>query len=730
MMNYLPLVKRPFRFNVYLFVVLFVNANVICQNQMATYAGNEGTELFNDVTQLSNGHFIVAGAADNLNWISPSVPVVAFSNPGITNTGGSSRTAFLLEFDESMQQIVKVFKLPAGAVEDFRFIKLTNTPGQITGSVYISGNTMQGYFIGKLDNNFVNGSPTGFSWIKNVGATVGEYPRIYQPWDVGGDGKVAYATGDSHSWNWSAIYRLTADGVDDIVNNWRVHWKLGGGEYYGSASDYPGGDSGLLYSAIVFKREPNRCDLRSTNQSDYDLWQPDGNGGSKKGKWPLDVLYNAPCVPGGIGNSTSGPGYTGYNPSSIFTYGPSSIAIDKRTNNMYIGFNAKSTLPDGGLPDFEPAVMAMDNSGQLLWWSRLYHEKRPDGTLQVSTPDQYVDAIAIDYSQPAETGNLVVGARCHGNNTENFWEGNTIAANASANGFQNNFTGNSGNIHISWLGKLSLVAGQLQNSTYMAERADSTTGLGTPHSDPNLDGWEDPNTGWPNVNTTYLRKNMLKVTADGSVVVLGVGRRTITTANAWQKMIKQGEGSSTWNQFVRVYTPTLSKPLYSSIAAGQWNQANGSGGDNVELMGVYKTAEGVVAVGFHEGSGGEIPTTGVPTWGNSSYSGQSAVLLYLKAENLNNPQDGYNTLSTVTTKKVYNVIKIFPNPANQFLNINSDQDINQISIISLDGKIIFNRQNENERTAKINVAIYSKGIYSVIIVLADGSRNVQKLVVQ
>jgi hypothetical protein len=51
---------------------------------------------------------------------------------------------------------------------------------------------------------------------------------------------------------------------------------------------------------------------------------------------------------------------------------------------------------------------------------------------------------------------LVVGARAHGNNTENLWEGNTVAANPNAKGFQNQFTGTNGNIHESWLGKLRL----------------------------------------------------------------------------------------------------------------------------------------------------------------------------------------------------------------------------------------------------------------------------------
>jgi hypothetical protein len=238
-----------------------------------------------------------------------------------------------------------VHHLPQGAAEDLRFIKLSNAPGTPTGDLYLSGNTEDsntgGYFIGKLDNNFVNGDPTGFEWVSNVKCTAGGYPKTLQPWDVGSDGKVVYAYGDSHDYNWSAMYRTNADGTDGVVPHWRVHWPTGGGEFHGDGPDYSGGLAGLDYSAIVFKRDPVRCELRSHSQADYEYWQPDGNGGTKKGKWPLDVLYDSPCDPLLNTNTTDGPGYTGYSPGATFTYGPSSVCIDRRTNNMYIGFNAK-----------------------------------------------------------------------------------------------------------------------------------------------------------------------------------------------------------------------------------------------------------------------------------------------------------------------------------------------------------------------------------------------------
>ena len=716
----------------FIFLLILSFVSISAQNQMVTYAGGSESETFNDVLQLSNGNFIVVGVADNLNWIASGIPVITFTNPGINNPTSTSKIPFLLEFNSTFQNIIKVYRLPVGAAEDFRFIKTSNISGALTGSVFVSGNTSQGYFIGKLDGNFVNANPTGFAWVKNINATAGGYAKDNQPWDVGSDGKVVYVMGESHGYNWSAVQRLNAAGNDEVVNNWRIHWKSSGGEFYGKASDYPSGVSNLLYSAIVFKRDATRCELRSTNQADYDLWQPDGNGGTKKGKWPLDVLFNGPCNPGqSSGNSGSGPGYTGYSPASIFTYGPSSIAIDKRNNYIYIGFNAKSVLP-GGEPDFEPAVMGMNNQGELLWWNRLYHEKRADGSLQVSSPDQYIDALAIDYSLPQISGNLVVGARCHGNNTENFWEGNTIAATPSASGFQNNFTGNNGNIHISWIGKLSLTSGTLKHSTYMAEYADNATNLGTAHADPNLDGWANPNGGWPNVNTTKMRPNTLKVTADGSVIVLAKGRRTITTANAWQKMLKPSQGASSWNSFVRVYASDLSKPLYSSLIVGQWDPGTGSGGDNVQLFGAYKTAEGIIVVGKHFGTGGEMPVTNVPVWGTNNYNGGSAVLAYLKANNIVNPNDSYDTQlgTSFLPNTLDQEILLFPNPVENILTVSLKKGyVKKISVTTLDGKIIFSKGLISlESSTTLDISTFPKGIYLITIENSDGKIGVKKLI--
>lgn len=659
--------------------ILFLALNqLLAQTNIVTYAGSSGKETFYDVLQITDGTFLVAGYAEDLDWVSPEAQQIQLTYTGvIPNSLGTARYGFLLHLSADLQTILQVVHFPKGAVEDIRFIKTNTLPYSPTGDLYISCNTADtddnngGYIIAKLDHNFIDDIPSALDWINIVWAKSG--PKDYHPWDVTSDGKVFYISGEAYGYDWSAIYCLDQNGQRTVVNNWRTHWLKNGTEWKGTPADANplGSIDSVNFSGIVLKIW-GRCDLRSWDLTDYDSILADGNGGTKKGRWPLDILFDAPCDP--ADPTAVSPGYTGYSASATPVYGGQCISVDRRNNSLYIGMNFKSVLPNGGLPDFEPAVIAMDSSGSLLWWSRLYHEITPAGDTVNSTPDQYIDALAIDYAHDQ----LVVGARCHGNNVENFWEGNTINSNISASGFQNNFTGSSGNIHISWLGKLRLEDGVLTNSTYMAELAEGTGSLGSPHPDPNLDGWPNPNTGWPDVNTTRIAKNNLKVSSNGDVCVLAVGRRTITTANAYQKMVKPYySGLSCWNSFVRVYDTDFQVPKYSSLVVGAWDTLTQAGGSNTDLYGVYKTALGVVCVGRQNADtdgvaiGNNIPVTNVLPWGQSMPGNESAILVYYQADNLYNQADDITKVVNATaTLSNNNDISVFPNPTSGLCYIN------------------------------------------------------------
>lgn len=604
---------------------------------LVTYLGNAGADRLKAVVRLSNGSFLLGGQAANLDWVPGDVPRAQLDATGLDSTS-TGHVAFLLHVDANLASILHVVHFPADTVRDVRRIRTTEVPGQPTGDIFISGSrdvsdyNQDGYYLAKLNGNFVNGAPTGVVWAVNVvckprqaGGYSGESAfKVIQPWDVGPDGRVILGRGAEYDFGWAQMERLGVDGVPEVVEHWTAHWSANG-EWDGTpASSHPNNTTDpVLRSGLVLKAG-RRGSLRSATQADFDVLLSDGNGhDTRKGRYPDDYYFSGPCPLSG-GSCPGGPGYTGYKTSDKPTQRLGGIVVDRRNGNFYFGYSTQSVLP-GGNPDFEPAVVAMDAEGRLLWWNRLYEE-----TSANSSPDQYVDGVAIDYAN----NELVVLARTHGNNTYNFWKGNDLAASPGAHGFQNQFTGSSGNIHISWLGKFSLGAGNVLHSSYVAEYANTTGGLGPEHPDPNLDGWPNPNGGWPNVNTTRCSPD-LSVDNSGNVYVACTGRRTITTQHAHQKMVKFADGNSCWNSFLRVYTEDLSTLIYSTLVVGEWDPVTEAGGGNTEMVGVAPIPDGVVGVGFHTADdtgvaeGQPIPVIGVPAWGGAQPQGESGILVRL-----------------------------------------------------------------------------------------------------
>ncbi|MHC5055395.1 MAG: hypothetical protein ACYTKD_11830 [Planctomycetota bacterium] len=602
---------------------------------IAAYVGKSGSARFEGLIALSDGTLLVTGSAKDLGWLPAGVERSELAVEGLENEPADGpRIGFLLQAASDLSRFIRIATLPAGAAEDLKRVRTTNVPGRKTGDMYVSGTLShgekkkRGYFVARLDGNFVDRVAKRAVWVKNVWAD-GDMRKM-PPWDVASDGKVYYASGAPFSYDWCSLSRLKADGTEDAVEHWRVHWGVDEAgkkaeEHFAPLSSRPGFRA--THSSIVLKMWGRPC-LRSMTQADYDTWLPDGNGGWKKGRWPVDYWFAGPYS---REKDKSGPGggYTGYKPGSTPSGRVACVVVDRRNDDMYFGFNFKSKLP-GGNPDFEPGVVAMTKDGKLKWWSRLYHEsldkngnRRLDpGEPTTSTPDQYVDYLTVDYA----TNALVVQARCHGNNVINFWSGNAVAARPGAETFHNGFTGSGGNFHIRWLGKLELGEGELRACCYLAAYAAGKQNFGKPYADPNLDGWPSHNSGWPRLNTSGC--NGLEVDSKGRVYIVGLGRWPVTTRNAFQKMYRPDEGKSKWADFVRVYTPNFETVAYSSILTGTWDpETEGTGSSSVSLKGVLPVEGGAIVVGrggFAVSKAGEVkganpmPTANVPAWGSAA----------------------------------------------------------------------------------------------------------------
>ncbi|MCC5808256.1 MAG: hypothetical protein JJU00_18155 [Opitutales bacterium] len=334
------------------------------------YAGGDGNQRFNGVHELSDGTVLVSGLADSMAWLPDAAPVTEIAADGI-DSSAAGRYGFLLHLSADLGEVLRAMHFPQGTVEDINHIRTTEVPGDPTGDLYISGRraggSTQGYFVARLDNNFVNGVPAGLVWAQNIEA-LRQY-RDIQPWDVRGDGKVVAASGDNNRWDPAFFLMLGADdGEPVVVEGWRRHYRASGGFWEGGpASAYPDHDTDPLTHSVHMLNANSHGGLRSRTQEDFDAIEFDGHDGVRMGRYPDDLYLAGP-------NTTSGRGYTGYRMTSS-SYGLGQIAVDRRNNHLYFGGNVQ-TNHAGNLPDFELHAAALDEDGNMKWWNRLYTSMR------------------------------------------------------------------------------------------------------------------------------------------------------------------------------------------------------------------------------------------------------------------------------------------------------------------------------------------------------------------
>ncbi len=568
--------------------------------------GHRGVTQLRGALALSNGEFLLTGAAEDFSWAKAVSPTrLGLPSTSLPGSGGTT-TPFLLHVSADFETLKGLYTLPAGAITEITRIRSTEVPGQPTEAILISGRfaglagPSDAYWIARLDGNGVDKPIRKLEWLhvvkapgdgpsRDKPARPGDFAER-QPWDVRSDGQVVYAEGEPYAMTWAALRVLSADGKTGFMPGW-------------------GDENG----PVVALKAGRKNSLRSRTLEDFEHRQEDENGNpGRKGRFPDDVFFSA-------FDSDRGPGYTGYRVGQNATQRVSQIAIDRRDNALYFGTSTQSRLP-GGLPDFEPAIVAMNADGSLRWWARGYVEST-DGNN--SPPDQYVDHVAVDYAR----NHLLVAARCHGNNIINLWRGDSINRNRGRPGFKVGFTGRFSDIHISWLGRYGLNDGGIYGATFVAELAEGRVNAAMIPEGP-LAGWPSPNA---NIDLTTTRILGLEADRFGRAVVLGFGRRPFTTAGALIENVKPGAGQSHWTHFLRSYEPDLGAVDYSTILRGAWDPATGKSAGDTQVFGSpLPLADGVLVIGGQsagpEGRHSALPLRGAPAWGGAQIpSGASEV---------------------------------------------------------------------------------------------------------
>lgn len=83
---------------------------------------------------------------------------------------------------------------------------------------------------------------------------------------------------------------------------------------------------------------------------------------------------------------------------------------------------------------------------------------------------------------------------------------------------------------------------------------------------------------------------------------------------------------------------------------------------------------------------------------------------------------------TINTKEEYPLeVKAFPNPVETHLNIQAQYPISEVQIYDLTGKVV-RQERVNTEMLRINVAEFTRGMYTMVITDNRGSRGVKKFV--
>jgi hypothetical protein len=676
---------------------LFISWGVFAQNRVGfvTAPTTGGTERFHNMLRLSDSTILVGGDAANMNWVPSTVTPVVLNTSNVTITSTSTGVAFIAHFNKDFSALLNVVQFPANTVLNVYKIKTNTAPNLPTGDLYISGEreglSSSGYYIAKLNNNFVNGVPSSVEWFfavnagnVNNGKGIFEgksWHRDKQPWDVDNQGNIYYGQREEYSFNWASINKLNPNGTVGAVKGWTNHtivysWNAAGDTTYtdttnntirNARTSYIGtrkneGDSifvrmqygsgtvtrkvkivRFVESFIGMKHAGTTVrPLNSLSMTDYNFVGEDENGFPRRGAMPDDYLYSGPVVLNTDSvytfNTNQTPGFFGdyaWN-GQLHTSRVGDIVVDKRNNDVYIGYtttqrNGKEIYNNSngfGSVDFNSTIVAMKQDGTMKWWARMH----PSDTTGTSySANTLIDYLAIDYAN----SDLIALASGYGISTSNLWKGNENIADPGGMKFKNNIPDDMTQKVYTWIGRYDLDTLKIRNSTFVSEFGAKVAG-GVPLTDPNLDGWLNPNTVTAANSYENTRGHGLYVDGTGHIYIIGEANRTITTANAYQKMYKADldnciDSSSSSAYFVRKYTPNLSNIVYSSLLTTQWSAVTGQGGNGIRLTGILGDERAIYTTGVHLGQifFGSVPTVNVPSFGSNTFQGVSAVFARL-----------------------------------------------------------------------------------------------------
>lgn len=653
---------------------------VVAQTNMVSYVGGAGNQKFNQMLRLSDGSVLVAGSATNMNWVPSSVPINTLTIPQVPsqsysviigmNSFDSTNIGFVARFTKGLDTVLNVVRFPFGTVGEVQKIRTNTVPGSTTGGIWISGPrtktkgpggnignpTAAGYYIAKLNGNFLTGVPSAVASFIDISAAPRRHngssnianlfpagdpsvPFLFQPWDVRNDERVMLVSGRDFSDDFSELEIWKADmSVKDTMGGLptqRVLVDTGGPApaqvEFRAPLRFIRRDSivvqrrgastvpirklyrvvGYANSGIVLKINRGGSNLRSLTQTDYDFTTTDENGRpGRKGANPDDIIYAGPYYADSLytlNNPARQPfgatnaGYTGMlaqvNGNNVANQQVFDLVIDKRNNDFYYG--AGTWVQFRNVPGTaEVSLQRMDANGNLIWWRRLHREDTAN-----SPSVKMVKDIELDYAN----NSLVVLGQTIGTDTNGFWKGENLTNNPGVVGYQKEFSGGvTQDKSISWLAKYTINTGVITNATYVGELAQDIN-VGTPSANPLYGGYPDLNQNPQFLNLANTEVRSVSILPNGSIAVLATTEgRAMTTINGFMRNFPADQAAPNdslapiGGHFVRIYNPALTEVTYSSLLTPLWNPSNGLEGMDHVLQSILPTEDGngVLVTGF------------------------------------------------------------------------------------------------------------------------------------
>jgi hypothetical protein len=90
----------------------------------------------------------------------------------------------------------------------------------------------------------------------------------------------------------------------------------------------------------------------------------------------------------------------------------------------------------------------------------------------------------------------------------------------------------------------------------------------------------------------------------------------------------------------------------------------------------------------------------------------------------------YSEVRQLTIDNKQSAIKIFPNPAKDFVTISSNQNIKSLQLTNLYGQVIQEYSSINSNSYQIKISTLASGVYWLKTLLKDGTHQTQKLLIE